>query len=200
MKNLIVISLLIVIGVSTVGFALTTWQSTTKSDKPESQYHESEAAQSPLPARAPEHIVYRQFFRHLLALKERATELERQGKNGNGLRSHYKDKIKLKDKDARALDQIASDCEREIAQIDARAKAIIQSARARFPNGKLPPGQQLPPPPPELKRMQLQRNVLIMQARERLRTAIGRDEFQKINDYIKLNFAPNVQPAQINMQ
>lgn len=142
--------------------------------------------------------MYRQFFRHLLALKERAAELEREGKNGNGLRSYYKDKIKLNDRDARVLDQTAADCEREIKQFDARAKAIIQAVRARFPNGKVQSGEQLPPPPPELKRLQLERNVAIMQARERLRRAVGEHEFQKINDFIKLNFAPNVQPAQMN--
>lgn len=44
-----------------------------------------------------------------MALKERAGEVERQGRNGKALRSHYKDKIGLKDEHARLLDRIAAD-------------------------------------------------------------------------------------------
>src|SRR5437870_10373955 len=53
--------------------------------------------QSPRPADAPEHIIYRMFFHHLMALKDRAADLESRGKNGKGLRSYYKDKARLND-------------------------------------------------------------------------------------------------------
>lgn len=200
MKANLIVILILVIGAGIVGFTVTKLRGETVINKQTSEKSRPGSEQSPLPARAPEHVVYRQFFRHLLALKEHAVELDRQGKTGNRLRQYYKDKIKLSDNHARLLDQIAADCDREVARLDLQAKAIIQASRIRFPNGKVPPGQRLPPPPPELKRMQLQRNLAIIQARDRLREAVGDGEFQKINDFIKVNFAPNVKPAQINME
>lgn len=156
--------------------------------------------QSPRPASAPEQIVYRQFLHHLMALKERAGEIERQGKNGKSLRSHYKDEIGLNDEQANILDQIAADCDREVAALDARAKKIIDAAHARYSNGIVSDGQQLPPPPPELRKLQEQREMIIMRARYRLRTALGEHGFQQIDDYIKLNFAKNIKPAQLSTQ
>lgn len=153
--------------------------------------------ESPRPSRAPEHVIYRQFFRHLMALKERADEVEAQGRSGKALRSHYKDKVKLSDRQSRLLDEIAADCDREVAEMDARAKRIIDDAHARFPNGVVPAGQRVPPPPPELKQMQRQRDSAVMRARHKLRAALGEEGFRQVDDFLKLNFAPNVQPAQL---
>lgn len=153
--------------------------------------------QAPGPAAAPEHIVYRQFFHHLVQLKERAQTLERQGKSGKALRSYYKDKAGLNDDQSRLLNEIAADCEREVAQMDAKAKKIIDALKARFPDGKVPAGQQLPPPPPALKKMQEQRDMIILRARHRLSEAMGSQGFQQLNDFIKLNVAPKVTPAQL---
>src|SRR5215831_6124976 len=74
--------------------------------------------QSPHPGRAPEHVVYRVFFHHLMALKDQATEIERKGGDGRGLRSYYKDKARLSDDQALTLDRVAADCEREVASLD----------------------------------------------------------------------------------
>lgn len=153
--------------------------------------------QSPRPANAPEYVIYRQFFRHLMALKEKATELERQGKDGKKLRAHYKDLARLTDKQSRLLDKIAADCEREVALQDAQAQIIITAFRARFPGGRVPPGQQLPPPPSELRRMQQQRNNTIMRARYRLRAELGEQGFQQLDDFIKINVASKIKPARL---
>lgn len=153
--------------------------------------------QAPSPSQAPEHIVYRQFFRHLVALKERAEEVKRQGKNGNAFRTYYKDKIGLKDKEASLLDEIATQCERETAKVDAKAQRIIAAARARFPNGQVASVEQIPPPPPELKKLQRHRDMIVMRGRHRLVTELGAYGFQQIDDYIKLNFARDVQPSAV---
>lgn len=150
---------------------------------------------APHPSQAPEHIIYRQFFRHLVALKERAKELEPHGKSGKTLREHYKTKIGLKDKDADLLDQIAEECERETAKVDEKAQKIIDGVRRRFPNGQVESAEQLPPPPPELKKLQLKRDMIVMRARHRLVTELGARTFQQIDDYIKVNFAPDVRPV-----
>jgi hypothetical protein len=154
--------------------------------------------QSPRLTSAPEHVVYKLFFHHLMALKERAKEMERQGKNGKALRSHYKDAMGLKDEEASILDQIAADCERDVAQIDARAKKIIDAAYARNPKGVIPEGQEVPPPPPQLHKMQEERDMIIMRARYKLLTKLGKQGFQQVDDFLKLHFAPDVKPAQMN--
>lgn len=154
--------------------------------------------QSPNPSQAPEHVVYRQFFRHLVALKQRAAEAESHGKSGKALREHYKTKIGLGDKDADLLDQIADECDRETAKVDARAQKIIERIRRQFPNGKLASPEELPPPPPELKDLQLKRDMIVMRARHRLVTELGAQGFQQIDEFIKLNFARDVQPVGAN--
>jgi hypothetical protein len=152
---------------------------------------------SPRPANAPEYVVYRHVFHHLLALKEHAKEVERRGGNGRALGDYYKDKAKLRDDQALAFEKIAADCERDLAKLDAKAQRIIDAARARFPNGKVPDGAQLPPPPPELHRLQLERISTIMEARNRLRAALGEQGFQQLDDFIKLNVAPQVRPEPV---
>jgi hypothetical protein len=154
--------------------------------------------QSPNPSQAPEHVVYRQFFHHLVALKQRAEEAESHGKSGTALREHYKAKIGLKDKDADLLDQIAAECDRETAKVDAKAQKIIDGIRRRFPNGKMASPEELPPPPPELKALQLKRDMIVMRARHRLVTELGAQGFQQIDDFIKLNFSRDVQPTGVN--
>jgi len=153
--------------------------------------------ESPSASQAPEHIVYRQFFRHLVALKQRAAEMESQGRNGKAFGTHYKDKIGLKDKEASLLDEIATECERETAKIDERAQRIIEAARGRFSNGRAASIEEIPPPPPELKKLQRHRDMVVMRARHRLATELGAYGFQQIDDFLKLNFARDVRPAAV---
>jgi len=123
--------------------------------------------------------------------------LERQGRSGKAVRSYYKDRAGLNDEQSRILDEIAADCEREVAQIDAKAKKIIDALKARYPDGKVPAGEQLPPPPPVLKKMQEQRDMIILRSRDRLSQAMGAHGFQQLNDFIKLNVSPRVTPSQV---
>lgn len=152
--------------------------------------------ESPSPSNAPEHVIYGQFFRHAKAIRERAKEVERQGRSGKALRSHYKEKIGLKDEHSRVLDKITDEYEAEVGRLDAQAKKLIDAAHARFPNGVVPPGATLPPPPPELKTLQRERDMTAMKARHKLRAVLGEHGFRQIDDYIKLNFARGVRPAQ----
>lgn len=151
--------------------------------------------EAPKPSQASEHVIYRQFFRHVVALKQRAADNESHGKSGKALREHYKTKMGLKDKHADLLDQIAQECERETAKVDAKAQKIIDDARRRFPDGNVPSTEQLPAPPPELKKLQLKRDMIVMRARHRLVTELGSEGFQQIDGFIKANFAPDVQPV-----
>jgi len=141
--------------------------------------------------------VYWQFFRHLLALRDRASALERAGGIGAGLRSYYKDKAKLTDQQALALDQIASTCAQEVAVLDAQAKVIIDAFRTKVLAKNSLTGGTLPPLPPELRRMQQQRNMIIMRYRELLRTTLGQQGFKQLDDFIKIDAERNARPAQI---
>lgn len=156
--------------------------------------------QDPLPASAPEHVVYGQLFRHLISLKKQAKDNELKSKKASKLRTHYKDKIGLKDEQASILDKIAADCIREVEQTDEKAKRIIDAAHARFPDGKIPKGQQLPPPPIELKKLQRERDMSVLQARRKLREKLGDYEFQLIDDYVKIKFARDIKPAVVKPQ
>lgn len=148
----------------------------------------------------PDYTVYRHLFHHHIALKQKAEELEQQGKDGKALRSFYQRQAKLNDDEARAFDQIASECEQEVAQQDAKAKAIIDAGLARYPGGKIPPGEKPPEAPAELKAMWEDRNAIILRARDRLREALGEQEFKRFDDFVERNVKPNITAEPLNRQ
>lgn len=198
MKKIKALSLVCIAAVGACGLLFKSYSPTrgqTSSSSPPPLNSTVGTKESPHASQAPEHIVYRQFFRHLMALKGRAAEMESHGKSGKALREHYKKNVGLKDKDADLLDQIAGESERETDKIDKKAKKIIDDVRRRFPNGQLSSPDQLPPPPPELKKLQLKRDMLVMKARHRLVTELGAEKFRQIDHYIKVNFAPDVRPV-----
>lgn len=147
---------------------------------------------------APEHVIYRQFFRHVVALKQRAQEVERQGRDGRKLRSFYRDRLSMKEDQSRNLDSVAADVSREVDKLDAKAKRIIEELHARYPGGVVPEGEQLPPPPPEFKDLQRQRDYAVMRGRMRLKTTLGEQGFQQVEDFVKMNFAPDVRPVPVS--
>jgi hypothetical protein len=152
--------------------------------------------ESPRPSDAPEHVIYRQFFHHLVTLKARAKDVESQGGDGRGLRSYFKRRANLTENEALVLDTVAADCEREVAVLDAKAKLIIDAYRARLVRGKID-SKNLPPLPPELATLQEQRNLAILHARERLRKSLGHQAFSRLDDFIKINAERNSRPAQV---
>ena len=150
--------------------------------------------------RIPEHVAYRQLFRHVVFLKQRAQEVERRGEDARSLRAFYQQRAGIDDRQAALLERIAAESEREVAQQDARARAVIDDFRADFPGGQIPQGQRLPPPPAELKALQEERNNLILRARERLRAALGEQEFARFDDYVQNSVAPGVSAEPLNRQ
>ena len=133
---------------------------------------------------APTAVVYSALFHHVTGVIQQADETQRQGKDASSLRALFRDKANLSDVQARDLDRIATDCVREVAVQDALAQQIIGAFKARFPPGRLPAGVKLPPPPPELKQMQEERDAMILRARDRLRVALGENEFQRFDEFV----------------
>lgn len=153
------------------------------------------ASQSPQGTpETPQHAVYRQLFRHFVFLKEKAAEKEQRGEDGSSFRGFHKRKAGLDEKQAEALDRIATETDDSVTKLDERAKKITDKIRAQYPEGKLPPGQQPPPFPEELKAMQKQRNETILRGRDRLREALGEQEFQRFDDYVQQNVASRMKP------
>jgi hypothetical protein len=144
---------------------------------------------------APTAVVYSALFHHVADVIQQADEIQRQGKNASSLRSMFQEKASLSEAQARVLDTVATGCVREVAVQDARAQQIINEFRLRFPPGRLPPGVKLPPPPPELKQMQEERDAMILRARDRLRVALGENEFQRFDEFVTKRVGSAIKPV-----
>lgn len=155
------------------------------------------AAQSP-DEQIPETVVYRQLFRHLEFLKQKADEKDAKGEDGGPLRSYYKRQAKLSDRQARDLEEIAAECNREVEKLDKKAKKLTDDFRAKNPGGKLAEGELPPQPPAELGLLWAERNNVITQAKEKLRAAFGEQEFQRFNEHVKRGIVPNIKPVKLN--
>lgn len=146
------------------------------------QRDNAHANQQPPPF--PDHVAYSILFHRVASLKARADDILKKG-GKTTLRSAAKQDAELSDEDASALEKIALECEQEVAQKDAEAAEIVKAFKARFPNGFVPHGQTLPPPPPELSRLQQERNEIVMRARGRLRAAMSGPGFQRLDAFAK---------------
>lgn len=146
---------------------------------------------SPPESRAPEQVVYGAFFHHVVEMKDGAGNLERSGKSGDSLRTFVELHARLNSEEARVLDEIATSCVQEVSQQDQEALAVIEKFRAQFPGGRVPKGTRLPPPPPELKAMQQQRDAIILKARDRLQAELGQVGFNKVSTFIEKYISPN---------
>jgi hypothetical protein len=155
--------------------------------------HNAQSEPASQPGQAiPDFEVYRQMFHHHVKLKQKADELEKEKKDGKYLRDFYKRTAKLTDDEARNFDEIASDCERLVAQKDAKATAIIKAALAKHGNGKLKEGEAPPEPPAELRTLWDERNAIIMRGKYALQSAFGDSEFTRFENYVKRDVVPHI--------
>lgn len=143
------------------------------------------------PPETPDYVPYLFVFRQAASFQAQANELERQGKNASHLRGFFKHKADLSDYEAQMLDQIAAQCAFEIKLLDERAKPIIEAYKANYPNGQVPHGQKLPPPPAELRQLTIERNNLVLRKRDELRAAFGEEAFGRFQKFIKNKVVPS---------
>jgi hypothetical protein len=153
---------------------------------------------APQNTQIPEFVIYRQMFRHIAFLKDKADEKEHRGEDGSSLRFYYKRQAQLDDRKAQALDQIASECNAAVEKLDKKAKKITDDFRAQHPGGKLAQGELPPAPPAELKSLWEARTNTILQAKEHLKVAFGEQDFQRFQDYLKRGITPNIKPVKLN--
>jgi hypothetical protein len=143
-------------------------------------------AQPSLPPQSPEipkHVVYGLLFREMSAFRQKAKEMKDHGKDASSVEGFHTKRAKLKDEQAEALENIATDCQRKVDEIEQQAKKIIEKDRAKHPGGKLKPGETLPEPPKQLQELEQRRRGVIMQAREAVRAAMGDSEFQRFEEF-----------------
>jgi|GEM_PF-2444724 len=140
----------------------------------------------------PEHIVYEELFYNVNFLKKKAEEIDRQGKDSSGLRSTYKKEAKLNDRENDSLFEIASNCQRDVDEMDKRAKQVITAFRSAVASMEIKAGQTPPPPPEELKTMQQERDGTILRARDQLRMIFGQEGFQRFDDYVQHSIKPRI--------
>jgi hypothetical protein len=140
----------------------------------------------------PDHIVYLHLFRHIAAFKKKAVEMARAGKDGSSFGRYFKRKLELSDTQAQTLDDIASDCDQELNQLDARAKTLIDLFKAQYPGGKVPHGELPKPPPAELRAMTEERNAIVLRYRDRLHGHLGDVAFNRLQSFVQRQVAPNI--------
>ena len=156
------------------------------------------SAQSQQPD-VPDQIAYRHLFRYVGKLKKQADELEGRGKDATSYRTHFKRAANLSEYNARTLDNIATQYLSEVQVVDARARQVIESYRALYPDGKVPKGETPAPPPSELKQLREQRDAITLRYRDSLRSNFGEEEFSNFNNkFVKKRIAPNIRPAEDN--
>lgn len=143
-----------------------------------------------------EHVLYRHLFHHVLALKKKAEEFERDGKDAAQLRTHFKRQAVLNDAQVGVLDLVATQYDEQEKLLDARAKPIIDAYKAQYPGGQVPQGQKPAPPPAELRSLSHERDALALRSRDQLRASLG-SEFERFDNFVKTRVAAdiNVRPA-----
>ncbi len=135
--------------------------------------------------RPPEHVAYLFLFRSTAQFRKRAVEAGRP----KAINPMLQKEAALNAVQTRKLDEITDDTLWEVEQQDAKARVVIQKFRAKYPNGIVPRGQKLPEPPPELQTMQEERNAIILRGRDRLRLALGEQEFSRFHEFTMKRFA-----------
>jgi hypothetical protein len=115
-------------------------------------------------AEIPEHIFYGQFFSFLVSLQNIA---------------EYESKAGLSKEQAAILEQIAKDCEREVALQDAKANKVMAESRTELEKRK--PGSPIETPP-QLKQLQAERDQIILRHRDLLKAQLGPATFARVTE------------------
>jgi hypothetical protein len=130
-----------------------------------------------------DYATYRHLFSHIVHLQKKGEAADAKREDGGTFRHLYKYAAGLDDEQEQSLTLIATECEAEVAKIDAKAWKIVEAFRRRVQN--LPPTERPPSPPDELKVLQEEKNRTVLMARDRLRSALGAGEFERLHKFLK---------------
>lgn len=138
---------------------------------------------APTSNQPPDYVVYGLLFQEVSGLKQAETNAKAQSKPGPVVRNIVKHRFGFDDRTAAVYEQVALDCQTEVAAIDAQAMAIIKRIRDAYPGGVILPGEKPPLPPPELATLQQQRNAVILRYKTLLESQLGPSAFAAVVQY-----------------
>ena len=173
---------LIALGVSTLGNQTPETATTQTSTQPQEN-------------KIPEHVVYGMFLRDLDTFNQKAEAAARNGdaKSSETWRDFYKGRAGWSDEEFRVLNQIAADCQRQLKVINVKAQKVIDARRKLyFPDNKVRPDGQMPPPSPELKQLQAEHDAVILAARDQIRLTLGEQSFQRLQEFLTRTLVPTI--------
>jgi hypothetical protein len=136
-------------------------------------------------------VLYRHFLAYQNHLDRVGAALDEKGENGSGFRDHFQKTLGFTNAEYAPVRAAAQRLEQELADEDAKIKAVIQAFRASYPK-VLTSRSERPPLPPELAQLQKDRNAIIEGEMKRLNSDLGPDRAAKLQDVIEHDFAPNV--------
>lgn len=139
----------------------------------------------------PDNVLYESIFRLDVTFQRQAEEQELAGEPVTPLINYFKEQFNLTDTEAEQVHRIAREFAEAVGPTDKQASNIIDGIRKRFPNGRVEPGQEVPPPPPELTELQRQRDSIVLDHRDELINSLGSEKFALVDDVVKTNFAKN---------
>jgi hypothetical protein len=143
--------------------------------------------------RAPLATLYRHFLAYQLHLDRAADSVEKRGKNGNDFRNHFQKKLNFTDEEFAQIRASSLRLESALQKKDAEAKAVIDATRSNFPKQSIV-GQsiELPPVPPKLLALQKERDKLIENEVQDLKTKLGPKAAARMDEFLEADFAPSV--------
>lgn len=123
--------------------------------------------------------------------------MDLQGKDGNELRNYYQTILNLAPAEAASIKQYAATCVMSIQQLDQQAQTIVQQIRAAYPTGAILSSNTVPPADPRLVQLTGQRDAVTNTAIANLQAALSSTTFQKLDTYIRTQFARQVSSVPI---
>ncbi|MCB1024717.1 MAG: hypothetical protein KDB79_10025, partial [Acidobacteria bacterium] len=114
------------------------------------------------------------------------------GRNGEKFRLLYKRMAGLDERQAQMLDRIAKNTNRELKQLDDRARQITQQIRLRTPNRRIEQGQKVPLPSPELFDLAKRRQEITANAIRDLRRNMGEAKFAGFSKFLNEKIKPGI--------
>lgn len=140
----------------------------------------------------PTFVLYDRMFRTIIRVRAIAETQRLKGERVTLMKTYFKDEAQLSDEENEILEQLATEFIEAVQPINDEAGELIGQIRETFPDGIVPNGEQVPPPPKELENLQNKRNDLALEYRTRLEKSLG-NKFADFDNFMHGGFASNFQ-------